>query len=292
MVGISAIKISIALTLLRLSVQRIYNRILWTAIVFIVLLTVACAGTLVFQCLPVQAAWEANLRPPPFGTGSAKCYSMDTFRNLGLMNSSFNIVTDVLFAALPIPLIWQLQLNTRTKVSLIVILSLGWFACAAGIIKAVKQWYVLTEQDWTVSDSFNVWNYIEMCTGIIAASLPTLKPLFKDILDTARGLTAGTRSRGGSYKMRSKSSLGYSKTTDPWKSKEIALDSYTSNEASSPASSKAPYHVRITTHSAAMDDKEGRNTNREDIEEGSWPLQSHQALKSNGIVRTREISVV
>ena len=76
MVAISSVKISIAVTLLRLSVQRIYNRILWASIVFLVLMTIACAGTLVFQCLPVRAAWDGSLRPPPFGTGTAKCYSM------------------------------------------------------------------------------------------------------------------------------------------------------------------------------------------------------------------------
>lgn len=37
-----------------------------------------------------------------------------------------NILTDVLFATMPIPLVWQLQLNTRTKLSLITILSLGY----------------------------------------------------------------------------------------------------------------------------------------------------------------------
>jgi hypothetical protein len=130
MVGISAVKVSIAFCLLRLSVQKWYTRILYGGTAFIVLMTTACAGTLILQCLPVRASWDMSLRPPPYGTGHAKCYStypvhtrthrkyadsnlgylgLTTFRNLGLMNSSFNIVTDVLFASLPIPLIWQLQ---------------------------------------------------------------------------------------------------------------------------------------------------------------------------------------
>lgn len=130
MVGISAVKISIAFCLLRLSVQKWYTRILYGGTGFIVLMTLACAGTLILQCLPVRAAWDMSLRGPPYGTGDAKCYSTHphphnhskdcsnsilrhigqiTFRNLGLMNSSFNILTDILFASLPIPLIWQLQ---------------------------------------------------------------------------------------------------------------------------------------------------------------------------------------
>jgi hypothetical protein len=158
--GISALKVSIALTLLRLSVQRSYKRILYSTIVLVVLITTGCALTLILQCLPVEAAWDMTKQPPPFGTGTARCYSLDTFKNLGLMNSAFNIATDVLFAALPIPLIWQLSLNVRTKVSLILILSLGWFACAAGIIKAVKQASVLSDPDWSVKDSFNVWSMV------------------------------------------------------------------------------------------------------------------------------------
>ena len=88
MVGISAVKISIAFSLLRLSVQRVYARVLYASIVFLVLMTIACALTLIFQCVPVQAAWDGTLRPPPMGTGTAKCYNLTVFRNLGLMNSS------------------------------------------------------------------------------------------------------------------------------------------------------------------------------------------------------------
>lgn len=88
MVGISTVKISIALTLLRLANQKTYSRILWGALIFIVLMTIGCGGSLVWQCLPVAAAWDYSLRPPPFGTGNAQCYSTDVFKSLGLMSKS------------------------------------------------------------------------------------------------------------------------------------------------------------------------------------------------------------
>ncbi|KAF2873389.1 hypothetical protein BDV95DRAFT_604898 [Massariosphaeria phaeospora] len=152
MVGVSAVKISIALFLMRFTTKKPYIRFLHGIIGFIILLTFTCAMTLILQCLLVQATWDAMLCPPPFGTGDAKCYSLTIFRNLGLMNSS--------------------------------ILSLGWFACAAAIIKAIQQWNVIGDLDWTVHDSFNVWNFIEFTIGIIAASLPSLKPLFNWFLET------------------------------------------------------------------------------------------------------------
>lgn len=87
MVGVSVVKISIGLQLLRLSTQKLYARIVYGVLGFIILMTIACAGTLVFQCSPIEAAWETSLQPPPVGTGTAKCYSIEIYTSLGLMNS-------------------------------------------------------------------------------------------------------------------------------------------------------------------------------------------------------------
>jgi hypothetical protein len=78
MLGNSAVKISIALTLLRLSSQGTskYSNFLWSSIVFLVLMTIGCGGSLLFQCIsPISAAWDYAERSPPFGKGTAKCYS-------------------------------------------------------------------------------------------------------------------------------------------------------------------------------------------------------------------------
>ncbi|KAF2675877.1 hypothetical protein K458DRAFT_482124 [Lentithecium fluviatile CBS 122367] len=294
MVGISSVKISIAFFLLRLTgiaSKTPYSRFLYGVIAFMVLLTLACAGTLIFQCLPVEAIWNLPLRPPPFGTGDAVCYSNTTFRNLGLMNSSFNIITDVLFATIPIPLIWQLQLNIRTKISLIAVLSLGWFACAAAIIKAILQWNVLEDLDWTVHDSFNVWNYIEFTIGIIAASLPSLKPLFNWFLEAARAITSGSRSKGtgraSAYKNRN--SLGYQDVGDR-SDKSINLQSFTSRGASSNTSGN-PYNVRITTSHTGLADKEAWDmVHAKNSDESIRPLQP-PVVAHNGILMTKEVRV-
>lgn len=293
MVGISLVKISIAFFLLRLTgiaSKTPYSRFLYGVVGFIILMTLGCAASLIFQCLPFEAIWNIALRPPPLGTGTAKCYSNTVFRNLGLMNSSFNIVTDVLFATIPIPLIWQLQLNVRTKISLIAVLSLGWFACAAAIIKAVLQWNVLNELDWTVHDSFNIWNYIEFTVGIIAASLPSLKPLFNWFLEAARAITSAGRSRGtgraSAYKKHN--SLGYQDVGDR-SDKSINLQSFTSKGASS-ASGGNPYNVRVTTSHTGLADKEAWDMmHAKDSDESIRPLQPPVA--HNGIMMTKEVRV-
>ncbi|KAF2786396.1 hypothetical protein K505DRAFT_318523 [Melanomma pulvis-pyrius CBS 109.77] len=267
MIGVSTVKISIAFFLLRLAPRKSHAMFLYGVI----------------------AAWNSALRPPPFGTGTAKCYSNNVFRNLGMMNSAFNIITDVLFATLPIPLIWSLQLNTRTKISLIAILSLGWFACAAAIVKAVQQFHVLDDLNWTYKDSFNIWNYIEFTIGILASSLPTLKPLFNWALDTARAITSAGRTHGSGLRgngQKGALSLGYHKTSDT-SSKSVELHSVTTKGGSP----RGPYNVEISGKPTGIAERDVWEMERgKSSEESILPLQ-HPEPGKNRIVRTTEVRV-
>ena len=167
-----------------------------TITVFLICFALACTGTLLFQCTPVAASWSLMERMKP----NARCFSSQTYSFIGLFNSIINIVTDVLFAVLPIPVILKLQVNKRTKASLIVVLSLGFTACVAGILKARLQVKLFDMPDQGFENWFNIWYMLELCFGILAASLPTLKPLFSAVLD-------GTRSRLGS-RSRSRNTSG------------------------------------------------------------------------------------
>lgn len=159
----------------------------------------------------------------------------------------FNILTDVLFAILPIPLIWKLQINKRTRITLIAVLSLGWFACAAATLKAVLQYTVPDDPDWTVHDSFNVWNYIELTVGIVAASLPSLKPLFHWALHTVNAISSSgrTRSPGVHSVYVGARSLGYCNMSQD--SKGIQMQSI-NGKGTAQGGPKRPYNVHVTTH--------------------------------------------
>lgn len=196
MVGISLVKISIAFFLRRFVTGKAYQRFLLGTIAFLVAFTISCAGTLLFNCgSHVNANWNFALR----SQSNVHCFSNATFTNIGIFNSSINIATDVLFALLPVPVVWKLQANLRTKVTLCFVLSLGLFACAASIVKTVKQAHALEDPDWTFRDSFFMWNNIEFTVGILAASLPALRPLFAKVLGVTSLLTSNSRSRQQHY---------------------------------------------------------------------------------------------
>lgn len=174
---------------------------------------------------------------------------------------------------------------------MIAILSLGWFACAAAIIKAVQQWNVLSDPDWTVHDSFNVWNYIELSIGIIAASLPSLKPLFITLLDGARSFATGGRSKATGYSpngYKGAGSLGYIKQPDSG-SKSIALESI--NSKSNSSGPQSPYNVRITTQPTGLAEKDAWEAmERKPSDESMYPLQP-EPRDHHGIVMTKEVRV-
>ncbi|CAK3762506.1 hypothetical protein AC579_1709 [Lecanosticta acicola] len=189
MIGVVIVKISIALFLARLVPPgKKWQRLLWGIIVFLVCFCLSCLGTLIFQCIPISAAWDSSLRAEK----STTCFSNSTFTDIGLINSTINCVTDFILAVLPLPLVTKLQVNMRTKLSLGVILSLGYFACAAGIVKTVKQHSFFQEKDPTWHNSFNVWHMTELCVGILASSLPALRPLFDKILKGSKHALSGS----------------------------------------------------------------------------------------------------
>jgi hypothetical protein len=62
--------------------------------VFLFFLTLACLGTIIFQCLPIKAIWEQELQPP---LGDARCYSNSVYRSISLFNECmFSSIEDCL----------------------------------------------------------------------------------------------------------------------------------------------------------------------------------------------------
>ncbi|KAF2855767.1 hypothetical protein T440DRAFT_513858 [Plenodomus tracheiphilus IPT5] len=204
----SFIKLSIGFFLLRLADRTRWRPFLIGMLIFIAMFTIGSTFAIIFQCSPVAAGYDYTLRPP---LGTAKCYDPTIFKNVGVFNSSINIATDLIFALIPIPMVWRLQVTVRTRIGLGIILSLGLFASAVAIYKTPMQANFFKETDWSGHGAwYYIWQQVEMHIGIIAACLPTIKPLFANFSSSIRTLTKG----------RSTNSLGPSKSgiSTPFKS--------------------------------------------------------------------------
>jgi hypothetical protein len=218
------------------------------------------------------------------GTGDAKCFSPMTFKNIGLFNGGkslpthpqsinanppvTNIITDFTLALLPVPLIWTLQMKLRARISLVLILGLGTFAAVAGIVRQLITPDFKKAEPW-IDDSYTMWNFTEMYAGIIAASLPGMKPLFAWFYDTALSR------RPGNSAYKTPNTLGYRRQTHPSDREAFALEPYAEGQT-----------VQVTTKEKSEWEMERAKCSEESI-------LCHNLAEENkrGIRVTREVQI-
>ncbi|KAF2273323.1 uncharacterized protein EI97DRAFT_461205 [Westerdykella ornata] len=100
--------------------------------------------------------------------------------------SGLSILFDVIILCFPIPMIKSLKVTTKEKISILGIFWLGGFVCVSAIIRFVFLYnsiYRLTDFGQNQYSSITVafiWAEVEPNTSVIAACLPTYRPLFKN----------------------------------------------------------------------------------------------------------------
>lgn len=131
-------------------------------------------------------------------------------------------------------MLWKLNVNTRTRFSLLGVLGLGVFACAAAIIKVgyLVNYGKMGDLLWD-SRNITIWTVMELNIGIIAGSLPTLRPLLKNILGSVYGPgTVRANPSGSAYIHATRQSGNHWETLSSGrKPKDDVLDDGSSQEA-------------------------------------------------------------
>ncbi|KAI8960751.1 hypothetical protein F5Y11DRAFT_252864 [Daldinia sp. FL1419] len=117
----------------------------------------------IFICDPVSGFWEKS-------TGSCIGNYPQWY-----INAAGNIATDIAVFVLPLPVLRHLHLPKAQKLVLIGIFSFGFFTCAISVIR-IK--FLQLGGDFSYENvEGSSWSISELCSGIICACLPTLRPL-------------------------------------------------------------------------------------------------------------------
>ncbi|RSL50650.1 hypothetical protein CEP54_011801 [Fusarium duplospermum] len=163
------IKASICMTLLRIADSR--RRFVWT--IWSVLI-MTCMASVIFiiatanVCHPVTALWGETA-----GTCNLKLNS-----SIGFFFSAVSIVTDWTLALLPGVFLWNIQMKPRVKMSVALMLGLAAFASCATIVRLR---YLTLYNDPTEfmysTGAIGLWSILEEGIGIVAGSMPALRPL-------------------------------------------------------------------------------------------------------------------
>lgn len=196
-------KASIAVMLLRLTIIRTHRIIIWTVLA----VTETYSGffflLFIFQCQPSQYFWTQ------YTGGSGSCINPKITIAAFYAYSAITCAGDWTYAILPYFLVWKLQMDNRSKVVVIIILSLGAIASTATIIRIP---YVHTMGDvddflYATTD-VAIWSCVETGIGIATACLATLRPLLRSFLERT-GIGSAGAYKGNSGMPMPSSRKGY-----------------------------------------------------------------------------------
>ncbi|KAF6830169.1 integral membrane protein pth11-like protein [Colletotrichum musicola] len=182
--AVTSTKVSILLLYRRLfsakgGLGRLYSIMFWTATCLttvyplILWISIACA------CRPVSYYWNQYIG------AEGSCINVNLFF---LVLGIVNMFNDIVILFVPVPQIWQLQLNKRTKTSIIGIMLLGGFVCVASIVRIyyLNGLFQNVDVTWWMGPSF-AWSSLEPSVAVISACLPTFAPLFRTWMGRRKG---------------------------------------------------------------------------------------------------------
>ncbi|MCJ1308866.1 hypothetical protein MMC25_002521 [Agyrium rufum] len=188
LVAVALPKLSILLFLLRVFVSKTERVITY---VLMGLIISNCVGSFVavfLQCQPFAFAWNKTLE-------GGHCFNQNAFyRYLSLPN----IVTDVVLLALPVNLVYKLHVTRNQKYGLLLVFATGSF----GVISSCIRFSIFfgenafSDPTWA-SVPLIIWTIIEAGTYVVAACLPTLRPLFTYFLSSRNGKQTAVRDSQG-----------------------------------------------------------------------------------------------
>ncbi|KAI5371997.1 hypothetical protein J4E82_009299 [Alternaria postmessia] len=173
---------------IKLSIAFMLNRIAGRRMIFIYInyaIMGLCAATnlaailyIIFQCHPVEAAWRADLMAE--GT---YCEPSVYLQNVYFFCTSVNIFTDWATALMPIALLWNVQMNRNTKISVAGILGLGIFTSVSGLVRLKYTVGLTSSHDYLYGlANILIWGYAEPALGMLVGNIATLRPLFQRLL--------------------------------------------------------------------------------------------------------------
>ncbi|KAI5202358.1 hypothetical protein E4T39_04761 [Aureobasidium subglaciale] len=140
---------------------------------------------LIFGCFPTQMNWQVTPQPP------WKC----AFRPQNFLAVAIpNILTDAAILMVPIPMLWQLKMPLKKKITIGAVLSSGLFVIAAAIIRVV-----LSLDAAPSAANINGWGVRETFIGIFTINIPILRPVFSRAFWLSGPYDPNASGRGSGY---------------------------------------------------------------------------------------------
>jgi hypothetical protein len=121
----------------------------------------------VFKCSPIYASYDL-LRIADSGK-VPKCLSVNSTNSI----LRLNLALDFTALAIPVIVLWKVQLSWKKKARIFGLLSIGLIACIASVMTLVSQYTLAKDPLWSYT-TLLAWIMVELVVSLIAACAPTL----------------------------------------------------------------------------------------------------------------------
>ncbi|KAG8163163.1 hypothetical protein KVR01_007641 [Diaporthe batatas] len=169
------VKLSILLLLRRIFTSRSFQIIAYTLTGIFVVWWITVLFFQIFSCYPVHSFWDFEVRQ--------SCIDTTKFYN-GVAIS--NILMDFILLALPLPMIWKLQMTLRKKLQVSFIFILGGFTLICSILRTESLRKLDVNNQTETIVAVGIWTIIECGIGVICSCLPPTARLFRVLSEKMR----------------------------------------------------------------------------------------------------------
>ncbi|KAF2110656.1 hypothetical protein BDV96DRAFT_615180 [Lophiotrema nucula] len=170
------LKISLGIFYLRVAMQRWQTWVIKLLMVGTVLFGATYFLLVLLQCIPVSEFWKNH-------PASSKCIPKAPTLGITYALAAVNASADWVFGTLPFFIVWDLQMNLKTKLLVAGILTFAAIG-STGTVVRMKYIHTLTNGPdflWATTD-VAIWSTVEPGIGITATSMATLRPLLQTCL--------------------------------------------------------------------------------------------------------------
>jgi hypothetical protein len=123
-----------------------------------------------FKCNPQYASFNL-LRMAESGK-VPKCLSVSPWSSI----LRLNLALDFIALAIPVILLWKVQMSWKKKVRMFGVLSIGLITCIASAMALVSQYTLEKDPLWSYT-TLLTWLMVDLVVSLVAAYAPTL-PIF------------------------------------------------------------------------------------------------------------------
>ncbi|CAJ2504619.1 Uu.00g120130.m01.CDS01, partial [Anthostomella pinea] len=149
------------------------RRSLWAVIGIQFVVDVGTVCISFSQCRPIEGFWDKSLQ--------ADCWDPTVQQYTGYFQGSVCSAVDLFLALFPCSLFWNLNMHWKQKAFLSALMGLGIFAMVASIVKTVQLRAITQTDDPTYAMAkLAIWWTFEAYFVLIAVSIPTIRPIFKN----------------------------------------------------------------------------------------------------------------